>query len=128
MELIALVVIGTDCTYSCKSNYRTIMTTTVLPAIRYTSLCNGVEMVTDLYIYMKGFYIIYSLDNGVEIVTHLNIKGFLHNLSFRQCVEMVTDLYIKGFYIIYSLYNGIEIVSHLNIKDFLHNLSFIHWR
>jgi len=40
-ELTTLVVIGTDCTCSCKFNYHTITTTTAPSGFTYIVMCNG---------------------------------------------------------------------------------------
>ena len=56
-QLTSLVVISTDCTGSCKSNYRTITTTTVSPFVLQTLQLNidSIGTLSEIFFFLMSF-------------------------------------------------------------------------
>jgi hypothetical protein len=68
-ELTTLVMIGTDCTGSCKSNYHTIMTTTA-PRFFMRLIINGqISIIKIKYTYYSYFICYINIHNS-KIITN----------------------------------------------------------
>ena len=68
-KLTTLVVIGTDCTCSCKSNYNTIMTTTV-PSVTSVIYLNH---------YLSNFKLVADIHDSSDIILlYIWDRGYFH--------------------------------------------------